>query len=168
MVLVTGQLTGLLEIRFADDSTVHVDGRHFLRPGVQDACWEQVRLGESGFEIIVPQQNGAELEIPWDVIRTLTDHDFAIHMGEAAAEQAQAIGRKLRALRQARGLPARELALRTGITPQSVYRIEHGKHDVVLTTLGKLLAAMGYTYRDLVSDARSAVAVAIDERAEIG
>ena len=76
-------------------------------------------------------------------------------MSEAAAEQARTIGSKIRELRQARGLTARELAARTGITPQSVYRIEHGKHDVVLTTLGKILAAMGYTYRDLVTDADS-------------
>lgn len=39
----------------------------------------------------------------------------------------------------------------TTITPQSMYRIEHGKHDVVLTTLGKILAAMGYSYGDLVA-----------------
>jgi transcriptional regulator with XRE-family HTH domain len=87
------------------------------------------------------------------VVRTLTDRGFAAHLGQAAEEQARAIGRRIRELRQARGLTARELAVRTGITPQSVYRIEHGKHDVVLTTLGKILATMGYTYRDPVIDA---------------
>jgi DNA-binding XRE family transcriptional regulator len=156
IVRVEGQPRGRLEIIFADDTKVDVDGRRIVPAGVKDACWEKARPGENGFEIVIPQQNGAEIDIPWDVIRTLTDSSFAAHMCRAAEEQARAIGKQIRELRQARGLTARELAARTGITPQSVYRIERGKHDVVLTTLGKILAAMGYTYRDLVVDAGNA------------
>jgi hypothetical protein len=39
--------------------------------------------------------------------------------------------------------------MRAGIHPQSLSRIEHGQHDVVFTTLRRVLAAMGCSLRDL-------------------
>ncbi|MGH2388657.1 MAG: helix-turn-helix domain-containing protein, partial [Chloroflexota bacterium] len=50
------------------------------------------------------------------------------------------------------GLTGKELADRAGITPQSLSRIEHGRHDIVFTTLKRLLAPMGYGLADLVTD----------------
>ena len=152
VVRVEGQPGGQLEILFADGSKVHVDGRRLLSAGVTGCRWEKAYIGEAGLDLVIPREVGADVYIPWDVIRTLTDSAFAAHMGQVGDEQARSIGKKLRELRQVRGLTASEVSRRTGITPQSIYRIEHGKHDVVLTTLGKILAAMGYTYSDLVVD----------------
>lgn len=58
-------------------------------------------------------------------------------------------GTRIRTLRQRRGLMSKDLAERAGITPQSLSRIENGKHDVVFKTLQKLLSAMGYELKDL-------------------
>jgi len=79
----------------------------------------------------------------------LTDAAYSAHLAKAAAEQARKIGRRLGQLRKARGLKSKELAERAGITPQSLSRIEHGKHDLAFSTLQKLLGAMGYELKDL-------------------
>src|SRR4051794_25826889 len=86
IVRVEAQPGGQLEILFADDCTIHVDGRLLLPPGVKGVCWEQARPGENGFELVVPRQNGTEFDIPWDVVRTVTDSGFAAHMSQAAEE----------------------------------------------------------------------------------
>jgi len=82
----------------------------------------------------------------------LTDGEYAAYLAAAADEQARQVGLRIRALRTSRGLSSKELAERAGIAPQSLSRIEHGRHDVVLTTLQRILAAMGYALKDLVAD----------------
>jgi transcriptional regulator with XRE-family HTH domain len=41
---------------------------------------------------------------------------------------------------------------RTGMTQQSISRIENGRHNISFATLEKMLAAMGCTLRDLQAD----------------
>lgn len=91
-----------------------------------------------------------DVEIPWSTIRALTDKDYSAHLAAAAAEQAKKVGLRLRALRELRHLTSKEVAERAGITLQSLSRIEHGHHDVVFTTLQRILAAMGCSLQDLV------------------
>ncbi len=88
----------------------------------------------SPHEITVPAEAGA-IEIPWSTVRAVADPEYSAHLAAVAAEQARQIGRRIRALRARRGLSSKALAQRAGITPQSLSRIEHGRHDVVLTTL---------------------------------
>jgi len=80
----------------------------------------------------------------------MTDRNYRQHLARAAGEQARHVGAKIRELRKARGLNGKELAERAGIMPQELSRIERGEHDVVLTTLQHLLAAMGCSMQDLV------------------
>lgn len=150
MAHVEGRANGDLEALFADGSKVHIAGPRLVSPDAPNVRWEGTALGEGGYDIVVPRDGDEALSIPWDVIRCLTDRDFAAHMAQAAENQARFVGVRIKQLRKARGLTAREVAGRAGITPESMYRIEHGKHDFVLTTLGKILAAMGYDYSALV------------------
>ena len=138
--------TGKLVVTFEDGWRVTVDATHLLPPGTADVDWN--RLGVTPYELVVPAGSG-EIEIPWSTIRALTDREYSAHLAAAAEEQARLIGRRIRELRQSRNLSGRELAERAGITPQSLSRIEHGRHDVVFTTLQRLLAAMGCSLRDL-------------------
>jgi len=55
-------------------------------------------------------------------------------------------------LRRQRGLTAAEMGSRTGMTQQSISRIENGRHNISFATLEKMLAAMGCTLRDLQAD----------------
>src|SRR5207237_5738184 len=106
------------------------------------------RLTFDRHEVVVPTPGGP-VEIPWSTVRALTDRDFGVHLAAAADEQARHVGRRIKELREGRQLTAKELAARAGITPQSLSRIEHSHHDVVFTTLRRILAAMAASLHDL-------------------
>lgn len=61
--------------------------------------------------------------------------DFVVTPIEA---QRRRIGRRLRELRETRGLSARELAFMTRIDPSNFSKIEQGKHAVGIDTLNKI------------------------------
>lgn len=142
---------GKLIVRFEDGAWVSVDARRLLPPEKGGVQWE--RLSTSPYEITVPTERG-DVEIPWSTVRALTDREYSAHLADAAEEEARQIGVRIRALRQSRNLSGKELAERARITPQSLSRIEHGHHDVVFTTLQRILAAMGCSLKDLVTPPR--------------
>ena len=93
--------------------------------------------------------DGQVLQLPWTRVRALTDGRFAGYLAERADERARHVGVRLRELRTRSGLSAKELAERAGLSAQSLSRIERGRHDVVFSTLERLLAAMGYDLAEL-------------------
>jgi len=137
---------GILRVGFEDGSVVAVDPTRLLPPSVNAVEWGTLR--HDPYEIVATA-DGGDVEIPWSTIRLMTDHAYSSHLAELAEEQARRIGLRIKELRTSRGLASKELAARAGITPQSLSRIEHGHHDVVYTTLQRILAAMGYSLRDL-------------------
>jgi DNA-binding XRE family transcriptional regulator len=163
---VDAEPNGRLTVFFDNHDSIAIDGHRLIRSDTGGLDWEHARDGEFRDTIDVPREGGEAIAIPWDVIRSLSDAEFAAHRAQQAQQQAREIGARLRALREARGLQAKEVASRAGITAQSIYRIEHGKHHVVLSTVGRILAAMAYSYRDLIAvvgddgqdDERAAVA----------
>jgi len=133
-------------VRFEDGTTAEIESRKILPNEIDQPRWEKLRFNP--YEIIVPTENG-ELEIPWSTIRVLTDSAYSAHLAKAAEVQAQKIGRRISQLRKGRGMKSKELAERAGIAPQSLSRIEHGKHDIAFSTLQKILSSMGYGLKDL-------------------
>jgi DNA-binding XRE family transcriptional regulator len=142
-----------LAVRFDDGSWATVEVQRLLPPGSGHPDWTSIT--SDVYEIVVPTDRG-DVEIPWTTIRALTDAAFAAHLATVAEEQSRLVGTRLRALRHRRKLTAREVAERAGITPQSLSRIENGRHDVVLTTLQRILAAMGYSLRDIAESQEQA------------
>jgi transcriptional regulator with XRE-family HTH domain len=110
---------------------------------------EDIHNNSYEIEILV---NEEPYLIPWDKIRVLTDKDFSKFLAQQAEEQAKLIGVKLKRLREKKGLKSNDLADRSGITAQSISRIEKGHQDVSFTTLRKLLASMGYSLADLANE----------------
>jgi transcriptional regulator with XRE-family HTH domain len=117
------------------------------RPGAE-ADWDTLELNPYELRLTV---DGKPEIVPWMDIRALADEHLASHLAERASEQARSVGHRLRLLRGRRGLSARELAERAGISPQSLSRIERGRHDVVFSTLQRLLAAMNLELSDLAA-----------------
>jgi len=137
---------GRLRVRFEDGSVASLDAERILPPGAGTPDWS--RLTFDPYEIAVPTATGP-VETPWSTIRLLADPAYAAFVAQGARDYARRMGERIRALRRARGLTSKELAARAGIAPNSLSRIERGRHEVSLSTLGGLLAAMGYTYADL-------------------
>jgi DNA-binding XRE family transcriptional regulator len=135
-----------LVVLFEDGVSAKVPTEGLLPPGTSHPLWDKMQVNL--YEITIPTSVG-EREIPWTTIRLLTDSKFATYMAQVAEEQAQDVGHRLRELRQSKGLTGKEVAERAGITAQSLSRIENGHHDVVFTTLKKILTAMGATLADL-------------------
>jgi DNA-binding Xre family transcriptional regulator len=137
---------GYVLVYFEDGTTANVESRKILSSEINQPRWERLRFNP--YEIILPTERG-EIEISWSTMRVLSDAEYSAHLSKVVEEQAKKIGRRLKELRQRRGLKSKELAERAGITPQSLSRIENGRHDVALSTLQKLLGAMGYGLKDL-------------------
>lgn len=142
-------LDGALRVHFEDGSEVMIDARRVLPPDTSPVRWET--LDYDPYEITVSTIDNENVEIPWSTLRVLTDDAYSSHLAHAAEEQARQIGLRIKELRKGRRLSSKELAERAGITPQSLSRIENGRHDVVYTTLQRLLAAMGYSLWDLAA-----------------
>lgn len=145
---------GDLILRFEDGSSATVKAGSLLPSGTSDADW--AAMTSDPYEISVPTAAGP-VEIPWSTIRALTDSEYSAHLANVAEEQARQIGLRIRELREQRHLSNKELASRAGISPQSLSRIEHGHHDVVFTTLQRILAAMGCRLQDLTVEPRRPV-----------
>jgi transcriptional regulator with XRE-family HTH domain/Zn-dependent peptidase ImmA (M78 family) len=80
-----------------------------------------------------------------------TDKEFGKYLAKIAEEQSLSIGIKVKTLRNRKDISSKELAERAGITPQTISRIEQGHTDVSFATLRKILAAMGYSLKDLAN-----------------
>jgi transcriptional regulator with XRE-family HTH domain len=147
---------GQLHVTFADGDTVSVDPARLAPRAAESIDWSAARI--DGPEIQAPAA-GRTYAVSWLDVRALTDEAFAAYLARVADEEARQVGRKLRHLRESRGLTSAALAARAQITPQSLSRIELGRHDVVYSTLQRLLAAMNYTLRDLNEAPAEAIAV---------
>jgi transcriptional regulator with XRE-family HTH domain len=156
---------GLL-VLFEDGTWVRLDPNRLVPPSAVGVDWS--RLLVTPYELHVSTAEGETIDIPWTAIRTLSDPAFGSHMADAAESEAREVGRRLRQLRQARGLNSKDLASRAGITQQSLSRIENGRHDVTLTTLQRLLAAMGANLADLAAEPQQSNASVLNRLKAIG
>lgn len=148
-----------LRVRFANGDEIAVEPAQVVRPErAATADWAAATI--DGPEIAVPTNDGS-IGISWLDLRARTDSAFSTHLAQVADEEAQQVGQRIRHLRESRDLSSAELARRARITPQSLSRIELGRHDVVFSTLQRLLAAMNYTLGDLAE----APAAPIDAKA---
>jgi len=135
-----------LSVRFENGDQASFDVRRLIDTGDRAPDWSQ--LSSDGFELAFPV-NGELAELPWIQIRTLIDQDLATHLARQAERESSQVGHRIRLLRERRGLSGRELAERAGIAPQSLSRIERGRHDVTFSKVQVLLAAMDYRLQDL-------------------
>ncbi|MGD9892026.1 MAG: helix-turn-helix domain-containing protein [Dehalococcoidia bacterium] len=136
-----------LVVVFEDGDRVTVPAGRLMPFDAGVPAWDA--LTWDPYEIQVPTSHGT-VAVAWSTVRLLTDRDYATFVAAEARDYAVRMGARIRALRKARGLSSKELAQRAGIAPNSLSRIELGRYDVTLTALGSLVAAMGYSYADLV------------------
>lgn len=75
------------------------------------------------------------------------------------------VGSRLRALRQARGLSARWLAQQAGVSAAYLSRLENGKVSPTVSTLTRVVVAMGATVAEVFGDASPGPVVRRSQRA---
>ena len=140
---------GTLRVRFANGDEVGVKTAKLLPQGLMAPDWDALVC--DGVEIEVPSRRGPQ-HVFWETIRELTDPAYAVRLKQADAAYRLRTGQQIRNLRVRRGLAGNYVAAQAGINNQSLSRIERGHRGVTLTTLRRILNAMGYTLQDMVID----------------
>lgn len=98
-----------------------------------------IRLGE-----------GADaIEISWVRLRSVLDPAYAQHLAELDTEESRRLGRRLRALREDRGLSLDRLAKKVGMSVGHLSNVERGDYPISLTKLRTLLRAMDARLADI-------------------
>lgn len=138
----------VLDVRFENGDEVRADVRALLNADFVQARWDTLAVDPLELRVVV---DGEEVEIPWLDVRALADEQLAAHLAQRADAHARHVGHRIRLLRERRRLTSRQLAERAGISAQSLSRIERGRHDVVFSTLRRLLAAMNFELADLAA-----------------
>ena len=136
-----------LEVRFENGDEVRIDLRALLDSDATPR-WETLSIDPFELHLAIGEE---VVELSWLDLRALDDELLAAHLAQRADAQARHVGHRLRLLRERRRLSARQVAERAGLSAQSLSRIERGRHDVVFTTLARLLAAMNYELADLAA-----------------
>lgn len=138
---------GQLTVGFANSDKVKLPISTIIPATISEILFEKVHF--NSYEIILPT-NREDIEIPWDMIRAVTDKEYSKFLADEGENQAKAIGIKIKRLREKRQYKSNELAELSGFTPQTISRIEQGHTDVSFATLKRILGSMGYTLQDLV------------------
>lgn len=138
----------LLAVRFENGDEVRVDVRALLNADAAQARWDTLAVQPFELRVVVDDE---EIEVPWLDVRALADEQLAAHLAQRADAHARHVGHRVRLLRERRRLTSRQVAERAGISAQSLSRIELGRHDVVFSTLRRLLAAMNLELADLAA-----------------
>src|SRR5215211_7866481 len=146
-----------LTVEFENGDRVQLDPKLLLPKGtdLDDMDWN--RIGSNETEVLIPIGN-SWLEVPWDVIRDLTDEEFAAHWAELDRQIAEKTGIRIRTMREERRLPIWEVAQRAGVSNEDVERIEAGTHDPHFN-YEPILAAFGRTRQDLIEALKTEPAV---------
>lgn len=93
--------------------------------------------------------NAGVRDFSWVQLRVATDPAFARQMREEDANEARRIARRIKALREDRGLSQRDVAALAGMTSPQLSKIESGTFDLRISTVQTLLRAMGATLSDI-------------------
>ncbi len=139
---------GILSTIFYNGDKVELPIKVLLPVGTNDISESSITF--SDYEVSIKSSKG-DVVIPWDKIRIRTDTRFAKDAAQKAEENSRLIGIRLKSLREKSNIKSLDLAERAGVTPQTITRIEKGHTDVSFVTLRKLLAAMGYSLKDLAN-----------------
>ena len=92
---------------------------------------------------------GGVRDVDWSVIRAASDELFASELRARDTEESHRVGRRVRALRENRGLAQRDLAKLVGMPAPQLSKLEKGESDMRLSTVRSLLRAMDATFADI-------------------
>jgi transcriptional regulator with XRE-family HTH domain/Zn-dependent peptidase ImmA (M78 family) len=137
---------GDIEVEFANGDVVVLPSSRFGIPA--NDCRVEFDPDE-GLSIQVITSDGTTTDISWSQIRAAADPGFAQELRRRETEEARRLGRRLRALREDKGLSQRDVASLAGMSAPQLSKIESGSFDLRVSTVRTLLRAMGAAFADI-------------------
>lgn len=133
----------LLEVSFANGDVVA------LEPAPLGLAWEfEAQPAEGGAAVLIRTPEG-EREVDWLVIRSASDPEFARELRDRDAEEARRVGRRLRVLRENRGITQKAAAAMVGMSSPQLAKLERGDTDMRISTLRSILRALSADFADI-------------------
>jgi DNA-binding XRE family transcriptional regulator len=138
-----------IELTFADGASGVVPFADI--PEIGDASNLKAIELPNPYIIVLQNRNGEDAEIPWDFARHYCDTSYRPRVEAIAAEGRQAIGARIRALREAAGMTQQALASNAGIGRVTLVRLERGEQSPRYETLVALATTLGRPFGELVA-----------------
>lgn len=111
-----------------------------------------VKVATRRFFFAVTQASGNKYEIPWDRVLYEAEAAYPYFRGRPRRiAKTTTVGKKIRKMRNAKGLTQAELARAAGMVRPNLSRTEAGKHRPSLATLERIAAALKLPVADLIS-----------------
>ncbi|MEK7777764.1 MAG: helix-turn-helix transcriptional regulator [Chloroflexota bacterium] len=102
------------------------------------------------YAVILQTKLGETVELPWDFARHYCDVSYRPRVDAIALAGRQAIGSRIRQLRESAGLTQEALALAANIGRVTLVRIEKGGQSPRYETLASVARALGRPVHDLL------------------
>ncbi|MEE9551300.1 MAG: helix-turn-helix transcriptional regulator [Candidatus Binatia bacterium] len=110
-----------------------------------------VRVDKKRYFFHVAQASGNRYEVPWDRV-LYEDEESYLHFRRRGVRITghQGVGRKIRELRNAKGMTQGQLARAAGMMRPNLTRIEAGKHRPTIETLERIAVTLKVSVVDLI------------------
>jgi DNA-binding XRE family transcriptional regulator len=140
-----------IEITFADGCKGLIPFRDIPEVGrPTDLC--SIEL-PNPYQINIRGSKGELAELPWDFVRHYCDVSYRSQVEVIASEGMQALGKRIRAIRESIGMTQSELAITAKIGRVTEVRIEKGEQSPRYETLVAIAQALKRPVTDLLADA---------------
>ena len=111
-----------------------------------------IRLDRKRFFFRVTQASGNHYEIPWDRVLNEAEPLYPYFRATKRRKKtADAIGTRIRSLREAKGISQEQLAGAVGMVRNNISRIEGAKHRPRLDTMERIAKALKVSVVDIIA-----------------
>ncbi|MSP78499.1 MAG: XRE family transcriptional regulator [Dehalococcoidia bacterium] len=107
------------------------------------------------YELVLRTTKGESVEIPWDFVRRYCDPSYGSRVEAVATKGRQALGHRIRSLRESASLTQEALAAASGIGRVTLGRIESGEQSPRYGTLVALARSLGKPIQELFVNAET-------------
>jgi DNA-binding XRE family transcriptional regulator len=107
---------------------------------------------EHGQSVLLRDAHDAEVDISAGSLRAAVDPRYRSDLDKEDESEREAIGARIRAVREGFGLSQDEVSRRSGIAQESLSRIEKGRREPRLDTLRKLAKGFGLSLAQLLEE----------------
>jgi transcriptional regulator with XRE-family HTH domain len=134
-----------VQVQFANGDTVTVDPGML---GLTGADYSVEVDPDDPSSVHLRTDDGTRT-VDWSAIRAATDSAFARELRDRDAKESRRIARRLRAMREDRGLAQSALAKLVDMPAPQLAKLEKGESDMRLSTVHSLLRAMDATFAEI-------------------